>query len=41
VLGRVDVFDYDGRGHLAVEERPFVVQTEGGTAPVITVRAPL
>ena len=41
VLGRVDVLDYDGRGHLAVEERPFVVQTEGGTAPVITVRAPL
>jgi hypothetical protein len=41
VLGRVDVLDYDGSGHLTVEQRPFVVQAEGGTADVITVRAPL
>jgi outer membrane protein OmpA-like peptidoglycan-associated protein len=41
VLGRLDVMDYDGLGHVALEEHPFVIQAEGGTADVATVRGPL
>ncbi len=41
VLGRLDVIEYDGFGHVALEEHPFVVQTEGGTVDLATVRGPL
>ena len=37
VLGRIDVLEYDGNGHLAVEQRPFVVQAAGGTVEVMTL----
>jgi hypothetical protein len=37
VMGRVDVLEYDAKGHLTVDERPFVVQTEGGAVEVMVV----
>jgi hypothetical protein len=40
-LGRVDILDYDGVGHLGIEEHPFVIQTEGGTVEVTTLRGPV
>lgn len=29
-MGRVEIVDHDGRGHLAIEERPFVIMTNRG-----------
>jgi hypothetical protein len=40
-LGRLDILDYDGAGHLGIEGHPFMIQTEGGTAEVDTLRGPL
>jgi hypothetical protein len=41
VFGHVDVIDFDGRGHVGLEEHPFVVQTVGGTVAVATVKGPI
>jgi hypothetical protein len=36
-MGRLDVLEYDSKGHLTVDAQPFVVQTEGGAVEVMVV----
>jgi len=38
-MGRVQVIDHDGKGHLTFEERPFVVMREQGLVPLGDVAA--
>jgi tetratricopeptide (TPR) repeat protein len=36
-IGTVQVIRHDGKGNLAIEDRPFVLQTDGATIPLGTV----
>jgi hypothetical protein len=40
-MGKLEVIEHDGRGHLRFDERPFVLLVDGGDADLGTVTGPL